>query len=242
MKDSQKCSLTQQKTNRLSNQRGIPRSENPKHKTLISWLNPKYTCRDAICFAARGVSIQPRLQIITMTKKGLLEQGAFDATLSCSSYFTVAPFHAHVVEKTWAWLRPNILEYSRRFTIVCRLVWMSLSPWVPLSWHSAIQKILESSDEHKPDIGVSFYCMETLHLLLARSCRRSVICFHRFLLNKNLKPPVHSMGSCCFERSFFDAENHSSTTCKLFEANVGLLSWLSYCIEIAETAVTMPAS
>ena len=175
-------------------------------------------------------------------KKGLLEQGAFDATLSCSSYFTVAPFHAHVVEKTWAWLRPNILEYSRRFTIVCRLVWMSLSPWVPLSWHSAIQKILESSDEHKPDIGVSSYCMKTLHLLLARSCRRSVICFHRFLLNKNLKPPVHSMGSCCFERSFFDAENHSSTSCKLFEANVGLLSWLSYCIEIAETAVTMPAS
>ena len=69
MKDSHKCSLTQQKTNRLSNQRGIPRSENPKHKTLISWLNPKYTCRDAICFAARGVSIQPRLQIITMTEK-----------------------------------------------------------------------------------------------------------------------------------------------------------------------------
>ena len=69
MKDSQKCSLTQQKTNRLSNQRGIPRSENPKHKTLISWLNPKYTFRDAICFTARGVSIQPRLQIITMTKK-----------------------------------------------------------------------------------------------------------------------------------------------------------------------------
>ena len=175
-------------------------------------------------------------------RKGLLEQGAFDATLSCSSYFTVAPFHAHVVEKTWAWLRPNILEYSRRFTIVCRLVWMSLSPWVPLSWHSAIQKILESSDEHKPDIGVSFFCMETLHLLLARSCRRSVICFHRFLLNKNLKPPVHSMGSCCFERRFFDAENHSSTSCKLFEANVGLLPWLSYCIEIAETALTMPAS
>ena len=33
-------------------------------------------------------------------KKGLLEQGALDETLSCSSYFTVAPFHAHVVEKT----------------------------------------------------------------------------------------------------------------------------------------------
>ena len=134
---------------------------------------------------------------------------------------------------------PRIFSAFYNSLQACLDVFITL---VPLSWHSAIQKILESSDEHEPDIGVSFYCMETVHLLLARSCRRSVICFHRFLLNKNLKPPVHSMGSCCFGRSFFDAENHSSTSCKLFEANVGLLSWLSYCIEIAETAVTMPAS
>lgn len=62
------------------------------------------------------------------------------------------------------------------------------------------------------------YRITTLHRLLACICQRSVICFRRFLLNKNLKPLLRSKLSCCFEQSFFDAENHSSTSCKSFEA------------------------
>ena len=54
-----------------------------------------------------------------------------------------------------ACLRPKVLEYLAFYKSLKAFL-IPLSSWVPLSWHSAIQKMLESSDEHNPDIGVAF--------------------------------------------------------------------------------------
>ena len=107
------------KTNRSSYQRNIPRSEYPKQKALISWLNPNNTCRVATCFAACAVSINLTTSEYLNKNKGLFEQGVRDATLSrfalarssCTRYREVMN----------AWLRPKVLEFL-------------------LAWHSAIQK------------------------------------------------------------------------------------------------------
>ena len=168
----------------MTYQRGIPKSEYPKHKALISWLNPKYTCRVAIiCFAACAVFNSTASSDYLNDNIGFFEQGALDATSSHSSLHFFIHTLSRRHERVFATKSPRIFGILQKFE---GFLDSFIILGVPLSWHSAIQKILESSDEHKPDIGESLYCMETLHLLLARSCRRSVICFHRFLLKKNL--------------------------------------------------------
>ena len=139
--------------------------------------------------------------------------------------FIVALFHTHVVEKTWTRVCDQKSSNIWHFTKVWRLfrflyhLGCLLAGILPFKKYlNLLMNTTSTSEWH-----LSYYDATPapcLHLSKIRHMLSS------FSAKQESEAAPSFQGKLLFEQSFFDAENHSSTSCKSFEAvHVGLLYW-----------------
>ena len=139
--------------------------------------------------------------------------------------FIVALFHTHVVEKTWTRVCDQKSSNIWHFTKVWRLFWFLYHLGCLLAGILPFKKCLNLLMNTTPtsEWHLSYYDATPapcLHLSKIRHMLSS------FSAKQESEAAPSFQGKLLFEQSFFDAENHSSTSCKSFEAvHVGLLSW-----------------